>query len=655
MRSQKFFHTKGQINGKALAVFLVVFSAVFLWIGLLARWTASEVYPSVTIRHLFSEQGAYYLFSIKPLYNLFLFVSFHVSEILDIYPVTLNRILFTFNGIALSVLLYKAVRKKSDFYNGALAVLILVSSHIFLTRGFRIRSDLLLSSMGFLALLSAQKFSEDGAKRRFIAPLLFCMPLVSPKGLYWLIFTGLLLKDTLNRFNLKIPVPTEGKSRNFSNKISIKRAKQRIFSLKSSVVLFVAGAGMSFVFQDPFFLKAAKSALIFYMDNLRGVFDDIRKIGWLSPWKNMSHFFVFATNNFQIVLIILLKTGFTCYETIFSKRRSWTFTDTSFICCLLFFVFHPSQKLFFLCALTPYFLFYFFTDPFYLRQRDKLYSSRFRRRFLIFLLCYGSVTLLLTGRLAYKRNNNLQQRTAVRTAENFFRALPDLRIYDPHGFLIHPGGRHWFLGPYESHKLRLKKSITESRIDVIFDRSDDKLRQAIEDLKEEVGLVNVQNHIYYRSAQIPLTGKENARFSGKFLLRVFKEKQRAEFSKKGKARTADFLSDSVAVEDPDFSQKQKTRPAGQRSAPIEEIRWYMFLDRNRRPLFPGAPYTYCFSPADSPTLKPRCAYREQDFKGGAVKPPKGARFLAVFSIPPPPSELSKKFSFRGLFHYDIFF
>lgn len=589
---------KLQNPGVFLFIFLSFFLG-FLWIGYAAYWTSSEIHPVLTARHLFTGDQIHYLFSLKPIYNFLLFLSFHVSTAFNLYPVLFSRILFVLNGTALSFLLYSTIRKKTGSYDGLIALLIFISSHIFLTRGFRIRSDLLVSSLGFLALFlslnSSEQKSKGGLTDFLILTVFFSMILVSPKGVYWLFWVGFLLKE------------------------SFRQRGAKILTLRNSLLYIFGVILLAFAFKDPFFLKAIESSAGFYGDNLKDVGVFIRDRGILSPWTELSLFFSFLVKNPQIVLIIFLKAGFVFYRTVFSKKRKWSLPDTSFVFLLFFFIFHPQPKPFFICALTPWFLFHFFTDPFYIKMKDRFYSTQFKKAFLIFLFAFGAVSLFFKGSATYKIYNNFNQRKLITQVNGFFRAFPSLSIYDPHAFLVHPQSQHWFLGPYEAHKLPLVDYIKEHKTDVIFNKTSARLNQVLGKATEkEEGFINVQSQIYYRSLKIPFQPLNQ--FFGGFLLKKLEKEIITSFSEK------------------------------------KRLYWYMFLDQHQRPFVTNEPYGLCRGSLSSARfLKPRCAYSREGFmKGLTVSPPPEAKFLVLFYIPPPQG-ISPLDSVKSLFIYDVFF
>ena len=583
-------------------IFFVLFFAGFLWMSCSTHWTLSEVYPSLTARHLLSPERIYYLFSLKPLYNFLLFISFHISSILNMYPVFLNRIFFAFNGAALAFCLYGIIKKKTDSFNALTAVLILISSHIFLTRGFRIRSDLLISTLGLLSVWLSLKHAEKKPigvfRENRVFALLLCMLLVSPKGVYWLGFAGFLVKESFDRM------------------------KKQIFCLKKTGLFFAGTILLSFIFQDPFFIKALKNSVLFFMSNLKDAALSVKTGGPFAIWGNEISFFSdFMRKNPQIILMALLKAGFVFCQTAIFKERKWNVSDTSFAILLSVSFFHPQQKPFFLCALTPWFLLHFFTDPFYIKYRDRLYSPLFKKGFLLFLFFYAAGALFFRSGRALKIYNNFEQRTAIRQVEGFFKTLPSLRIYNSSAFLIHPHSLNWFLGPYESHKVPLKQLVENHKIDVIFHTTDITLKRLLSQSPAgETGWTEVQSHIYYRSLQIPVF--PGRKIPGQILLKKIEEKISSRFNEKKRRY------------------------------------WYMFLNEYQHPVSIDGENKVCPATVSDLSqgnrLKPYCAYRREDFmKGITVPAVESARWLAVFYIPPPVG-VSKKISVRNLFIYDIF-
>ena len=188
---------------KSFLIFFSLFFIVFAGIGFLAHWNASEIYPVHTAQYLFSKNMSSYLFSMKSLYNFLLFLSFYFSDLFSVFPMTVARMLFALNGCLLMALLFVLVRKKTDSLNAFLAVFLFVGSQIFLERGFRVRSDLLVSTFTLFSVYLAME-RDNKNLWRFVYMVLFFAGslLISPKAVYWLLFAGVLLANELKKQKL---------------------------------------------------------------------------------------------------------------------------------------------------------------------------------------------------------------------------------------------------------------------------------------------------------------------------------------------------------------------------------------------------------------------------------------------------------------------
>ena len=149
---------------------------------------------------------------------------------------------------------------------------------------------------------------------------------------------------------------------------------------------------LSFLFQDPFFLKAILASGKFYIKNVENVWSITKNRDLLAPWLEFSHIRTFLKTDFHIVSLILLKSVFILYSTFFDKTRRGSFSDISFILLLIVLLFHPHQKIFFICALVPFFSIFFF----YRSSLDKvekkiqpLFSRIYSfRDVLLYLFCF---------------------------------------------------------------------------------------------------------------------------------------------------------------------------------------------------------------------------------------------------------------------------
>lgn len=601
---------------RAPILVLALFATPFCLLSLLTHWTVSELYPSSTARYLFSDRSGDFLFSLKPFFNLLLFLSFQVSDWFSLFPLTAARFLFFLNGLLIAFLTWLILRKKADSFSAILALLLLISSPIFLERGFRVRSDLLSTTLSLLALAVAlffQKtaFTNDGF-HLWIAPfknfssrflksisipflVLSGVFFVTPKGLYWFVITGLLLCD-------KWRPPLDWKN--------------KILPTTSLVLTVFLAAG--FVFGDPLFLMAIQKSAFFYWKSFQEawlVSDSVLRI----PESPFSHIFIFISKNPHLFFIALLKGAFIFRRIFILKQRSRNFSDISFVFLFLIFLFHPFQKPFFISALQPFFLLAFFSDPLWQKTLKRLASTDFRGFLIGLLMIFSFLMVGLHLSLTLKMNNNSLQKTALKNLNDFSLNLPHIRIYDPLGLLFKGSAEHWYHKSYEADTVLVKQKIISHNIDVIYsapwqDTIDFKYWQ-----KGHLGWLDIGQHIYYRSWQKKLTANLR-KMTGKTLLKQFQK---------------DLGLESQSTE-------QKTY-------------WYVFLDSQKNPLPAHKECLLEKGKSAKKALSPWCPYTEAGFRSRRIRhtPPQNAKEIAIMYLPRP-KNFPKEAFLNSLFRYDIF-
>ena len=272
------------LETKVFLFFIIFFCLVFQVISYLTLWTETEIYPTHSSQYLFTAYTYEFLFSLKPIFYSLLKLSFLFSSLLDWLPMTSARFLFGLNGLAILLFMYLYIKNKSNQYNAVLAVLLLASANIFLDRAFRVRSDLLCTSFSLICLLINLNIKEqkDYWKYYIMLPLLFSTLLVSPKGLYWLSFSSVLLWHDSK----------------------VKPDKWLI--AKTIPLICLAFIGLSFLFKDLFFLKSLHESFKFYQLNLSQTYHFILKAGWIKNLQEASHIYLFIQRNPLILLILFL-------------------------------------------------------------------------------------------------------------------------------------------------------------------------------------------------------------------------------------------------------------------------------------------------------------------------------------------------------------
>ncbi|MCZ0931623.1 MAG: glycosyltransferase family 39 protein, partial [Oligoflexia bacterium] len=194
-------NTSHFLETKVFLFFIIFFCFAFQALSFFTLWTETELYPVHSSQYLFSQYANEFLFALKPLFYSILKLSFALSRLFDWLAMTGARFLFALNGLAILALFYFYVKNKTSRYNAILAVLFLASLNIFLDRAFRVRSDLLSTCFSLICLLVNLNIKEqkDDWKFYIIAFLLTAILLISPKGIYWLVFTSILLWHDMKR------------------------------------------------------------------------------------------------------------------------------------------------------------------------------------------------------------------------------------------------------------------------------------------------------------------------------------------------------------------------------------------------------------------------------------------------------------------------
>lgn len=587
------------LETKLPSPFFTLFAIALCSLSFLTHWTFSETYPVHTARWIFGEHSKDFLFSLKPLYNLILFLSFKISSLLSLFPMTMARFLFCLNGLLMASLTWVILKKKGDSFSAALALLILISSPIFLERGFRVRSDLLASTFSLISL--AIVFFPGKwtlGKEKYALLILLTTLLITPKSIYWIVIAGLLLWNELPGL--------------FSKKNTL------------TVLLFLSAVFLitGFVLRDPFFLMAFKESGSFYWSSLKDTWSF--KAFPQTPWPHLSffHISVFILKNPILFSLPLFKVLFISYRFFILKQKKWSLTDSSFLCLLLVLFFHPYQKPFFICALQPFFILAFFMDPLWKQISNQLLSTGFRA---FLLSAFYLLTVLITGfnlSLVIKKNNNLLQKESIEKLSNFSLHFPYIKIYDPQALVFKGSVYQWYNKLYKENKSKIKKQILSHNIDVIYSIPYTDTFNFRYWVSQRVGWLDIGNHIYYRSWQKELTEKFK-NLKGQKLIKLLKEDG--------------FLNKKEA---------------------LKKTYWYVFLNDKKIPLPKEKLFNdtkICFSEIKKGYLHPYCPYTEKEFSEGIFKnKPKEAKEIAIMYLPPL-KDFPEEVSLNTLLRYDIFF
>ena len=398
--SIKNSYLKDNLETKVFLFFSIAFILAFQGLSYFSLWVETEIYPVHSSRYLFTEYNFEFLFALKPVFYFILYLTSLFSNLFALFPMTGARFLFALNGLLILSLLYLYINKKTNRYNAVLAVLVLASANIFLDRGFRVRSDLLSSTLSLIVLLFTLNIKNrtDSLKFYIVIPLLFSLFLISPKGIYWFFFTLCLMLYDLKG---KMPPPW--------------------LVVKNVSAICVFFSVLSFIFRDPFFLKTVYQSVQFYLSNLSTTWQFIFEESLVKNWTDFSHINVFVERNLILVLLIFVKLFFVIYSIVVIKRRKWDLSDLYFCLLLFILLFHPQQKLFFLCAITPFFIISFFTDWQWKQLVSHSYSLRFKTLLLVGAFLYSLFYISFFSYRIYMKKNNRPQKELVGELNGFYK------------------------------------------------------------------------------------------------------------------------------------------------------------------------------------------------------------------------------------------
>lgn len=558
------------LETKSLPIFFILFTIALCILSLLTHWTFSETHPVHTASKLFGEYSRDFLFSLKPLYNLILFLSFKVSNLFSLFPMTVARLLFSLNGLLIAFLTWFILRKKVDSFSAALALLILISSPLFLERGFRVRSDLLATTLSLTSLAIAFLSKKQ---TNYALLLLSATLLITPKSIYWLIIVGLLLWNELPRLRLKKNILP-------------------VFSILSAVFLITG-----FVLKDPFFLMAINESASFYWSSLKDTWSF--KVFPQAPWLHLPFFHISISimKNPLLFCLPLLKGIFIFYRFFVLKQKKWNVTDVSFFCLCLTLVFHPYQKPFFICALQPFFILSFFMDPLWKKLSNHLFSTNFRVFLLSALYLFAVLMMGLNLSLIIKKNNNFLQKMAITKLNDFSSSIPNIKIYDPQALIFKGSVYQWYNKLYKEDKKGIKEKIVSHNIDIIYSLPYSETFDFQHWVLGGVGWLDIGNHLYYRSWQKELTESFKS-LAGKKLIALLK---------------ADG-----------FLDKKEN---------IQKTYWYVFLNQEKIP-FPKNKICPLETEKKPVLLPYCLYTEEEFLKGTLKNKPTGAKEIAVMYLPP---------------------
>lgn len=589
---------KDFLETKIFHLFLGFFCIAFLLNSQFAKWTETELYPVHHSKYLFSAFSSEFLFSLKPLFYSLLKIFFLFSEWLSVQPMNLSRCFFALNGLALLGFVYLYLKKKTNRSNAVLAALVLAGSYTFLDRGFRVRSDLLLSSLSFFILWMNLNWKND--KKQAVLLFLFCaLFFITPKAFYWIFLNILLLENRSRKALFKKP------------------------SLKLTAALICFVTGISFLFKDPFFIKSLSESGKFYLLSAKLFYTPIFEKGWIELLPNLS-VINFIDKNYFFIFLTALKVFSAGWQLIDSKKISRQIFY--FLALLGIALLHPEPKLVFFSALSPFFIIAFFTDAVWLKLINKLYSKIFKA-FLLggFFLYTFSYTAYFSYNTFTKRNNLIQKKM-IGKLNHFYKNTPaEWSILDPACLIYSRKTTCKYLLYQEGFDSA--KYIKEEDFDIILSSHFLSLFYLLTENKSSLQYVSVKSHLLYKAFIIKEKDYQN-----------LKQDELGDFNKKGDGKTK--LNKGFIFLDGDKIFNDLAKTVGRKR--LQGAYFYTYIDSLNRSL------TEELS-SKKPSLLPFKIYSEKELRKSLI-PVKDLR-IAVFYLPFP-LDLNEETSLRVLLKYD---
>jgi len=587
---------KDFLETKIFYFFLGFFCIVFLLNSQFAKWTETELYPVHHSKYLFSAFSWEFLFSLKPLFYSLLKIFFLFSEWLSVQPMNLSRCFFALNGLALLGFVYLYLKKKTNRSNAVLAVLVLAGSYIFLNRGFRIRSDLLLSSLSFFILWMNLNWKND--KKQPVLLFLFCtLFFITPKALYWIFLNTLLLENRSRKALFKKP------------------------SLKLTVALICFLTGISFLFKDPFFIKSLSESGKFYLLSIKSFYTPIFEKDLIELLPHLSIINFIDKNDFFIFLT-MLKVFSTGWQLMDSKKISRQIFY--FLALLGITLLHPEPKLVFFSALSPFFIIAFFTDAVWLKLINKLYSEKFKAFLLGGFFLYTFSYIAYFSYNTFTKRNNLVQKKIVGKLNHFYKNTPaEWSILDPACLIYSRKTTCKYLLYQEGFDSA--KYIKEKDFDIILSSQFLPLFHLLTENKSSLQYVSVKNHILYKA----------------FIIKDYqnlKQEELGGFNKTGDGQAK--INKRLIFLDGDKVFNTLAKTVGRKR--LQGAYFYTYIDSLNRSL------TEELS-SKKPSLLPFKIYNEKEWRKSLI-PVKDLR-IAIFYLPFP-LDLNEETSLRVLLKYD---
>ncbi len=431
-------------NSTLILVFVMALSFVFPVSSWFCFWADSEIWSLRSSNLLFSRFNDF-SFSTKMLFHVFLHFTNRVSDAFfpDFDPLFLSRLLFSINALFITYVTSKLTYYLTNSTKIALLTsLFVLCDTFFISRGFRIRADLLAFSSFLVLLLFFFKRPSFLSPRKITLSIALCFipMLFTLKAIY---LTVILIGSLIF---MHIPL----------NKKSIQ-------TLISIIFIFSI-----FSLSIPPIQRVFLEGWSYFMSTLSHFEVGVSYFSW---WR-IEYFNRWLLENKLKVLLWLISIVtfmFLPKSKFIKHQKAFKICSTISIILFLILIVHPNPLPFFIASYSPLFA---VLSSIGLYQILKVLEHKYSPS-VSYVLLLTMITMLVVPALNRHQkiifsHNNDRQKEIMTIVNSYLQKNPHAKIFDSIGIskgsTIYP----WFIGPGERHKhKRIIENIKSSQVNLI--------------------------------------------------------------------------------------------------------------------------------------------------------------------------------------------
>ncbi len=441
-------------------------------LGQVAFWTDSEMSATAAVKDFLNPDHSYW---VKPLFSFTLKGLFALAHYLDSWPMTVGRSAYSLLAVASAMLAYMLYRQTLGTSRALWALLVLVTSSVFLQRAHEVRSDMLamnLALVGWLGLLTALQKNFNSAELSqvcrtnstqwfSIGVIALILAMLSTLKACYFVLASLPLQWAYLSQVYRARWKSQG----------VDGCEKNVFQSSNTRYLMLP-LGIFLVLAGYFLVKSVPASLTYLINSFS---KNQMEFNYYS-WFRLQHILRFLASNPWFVGLVLLKVlSHIHYQKeategvpLVSRFKFVGFTKSidralsySVLLILLFFLGHPDPLPFFVCPMLPFLTLLVFHWPGgksllngfhddHRASRENPASPFLRNLIGVALLAFNTMCLLslfTTSRHLILNHNNREQKRLMTQIGKLLPEKSKVAIYDPVGLLPYHQVRSWYLGP----------------------------------------------------------------------------------------------------------------------------------------------------------------------------------------------------------------